>query len=59
VKITGKASGVKNSYTNTKYAKITSKKTASAIRVRGLKKGSSTLKIKVNGVTLKLKVKVK
>ncbi len=59
VKITGKASGVKNSYTNTKYAKITSKKTASAIRVRGLKKGSSTLKIKVNGVTIKLKVKVK
>ena len=32
--------------------------TASSIKVRGIKKGSTTLKIKVNGVVLKLKVKV-
>jgi subtilisin family serine protease len=59
VKIKGKASTVKNVYTNTKKAKIISAKTASTIKVKGLKKGSTTLKIKVNGVLLKLKVKVK
>ncbi len=59
VKITGKASSVKNVYTNTKTAKITSKNTATSLVVKGLKKGSTTLKVKVNGVVLKLKVKVK
>ena len=59
VKITGKASTVKNVYTNTKIAKITSKNTATTLKVKGLKKGSTTLKVKVNGVVLKLKVKVK
>lgn len=59
VKITGKAGSVKNVYINTKIAKITSKNTASTLKVKGLKKGSTTLKVKVNGVTLKLKVKVK
>lgn len=59
VKITGKASAVNNVYTNTKYAKVISKKNATTIKVKGLKKGATTLKIKVNGVVLKLKVKVK
>ncbi|MBR1731533.1 MAG: leucine-rich repeat protein, partial [Ruminococcus sp.] len=59
VKITGKASGIKNVYTNTKYAKITSAKTATTLKVKGLKKGTTTLKVKVNGVVLKLKVNVK
>ena len=59
VKITGKAKSVKNVYTNTKKAKVISKNTATTIKVKGLKKGSTTLKIKVNGVPLKLKVKVK
>lgn len=59
VKITGKAKKIDNRYTNTKYAKITSKKSASTLKIKGLKKGNTTLKIKVNGVKLKLKVKVK
>jgi uncharacterized protein YjdB len=59
VKIIGKAKGVNNKYTNTKYAKITSKKSATTLKINGLKKGSTTLKIEVNGVALKLKVKVK
>ena len=59
VKITGKASTVKNVYTNTKYAKIISAETAAKIKVKGLRKGKTTLKVKVNGVVLKLKVKVK
>lgn len=60
VKIIGKATAVSNVYTNTKTAKITSKRSASALKVKALKKGTTTLKIKVNGaVTLKLKVKVK
>ena len=59
VKITGKASSVKNVYTNTKYAKILSKNTAAVLKIKGLKKGSTALKIKVNGVILKLRVNVK
>ena len=59
VKIVGKASTVNNVYTNTKKAKIISKNSASTVKVKGLKKGSTTLKVKVNGVVLKLKVKVR
>jgi hypothetical protein len=35
------------------------RKNAKKLTVKGLKKGSTTLKIKVNGVNLKLKVTVK
>lgn len=59
VKIYGKAPGFNNKYKNTKKAKIVSKKTASKIVVKGLKRGKTTLKVVVNKVTLKLKVKVK
>ena len=60
VKLTGKASAVKNVYYNTKFAKITSKPTASKLVVKGLKIGKTTLKIKVNGsYIIKLKVVVK
>ena len=58
VTITGKASTVNNVYTNTKIAIIISKSSASTIKVKGLKKGSTTLKLRVNGFVLKLKVKV-
>lgn len=58
VKISGKAFGVNNVYKNTKIAKITSKTSAKKLTVNGLKRGSTTLKVKVNGKTLKLKVKV-
>ncbi|MBQ5398516.1 MAG: hypothetical protein IIU14_03650 [Ruminococcus sp.] len=59
VSITGKASNVKNTYKNTKIAEITSKKSAATLTVRGRKRGKTSLKIIVNGVTLRLKVKVK
>ena len=59
VKIIGKIKGVNNKYINTRLAKVTSKKSASTLTIKGLKKGNTTLKIKVSGVTLKLKVKVK
>ena len=59
VKITGKLSAIGNVYTNTKYAKVVSKKSATTIKVKGLKVGITTLKIKVNGLSLSLKVKVK
>ncbi|MCR4710490.1 MAG: S8 family serine peptidase [Clostridiales bacterium] len=58
IKITGKANGVNNVYKNTKTAKVISGKTVKTIKVKGLKKGSTTLTIKVNGVVLKLKVTV-
>lgn len=60
VKISGKAKSINNRYTNSRYAKIVSKKTSKTVSVRGLKKGTTNLKIKVNGVKiLKLKVIVK
>lgn len=59
IKITGKAATVNNVYTSTKIAKITSKNTATTIVVKGLKKGTTTLTVKVNGVALKLKATVK
>lgn len=59
VKIFGKASSIKNKYTNTKIAKVTSKNTATTLKIKGLKQGTTTLKISVNGVVLKLKVNVK
>lgn len=58
VTIKGKASGVNNKYRNTKYAKITSKKSAKKIKIRGKKKGSTKLYVTVNGKKLKLKVTV-
>lgn len=58
--LTGKAKAIKNVYTNTAIAQIISKPTAKKLKIKGLKKGTTTLKIKVNNVkTIKLKVKVK
>ena len=59
VKITGKAPGVNNKYKNTKKAKVISKKTAKKIKIKGRKKGKTTLKIRVGSTWLKVKVKVK
>ena len=59
VKISGKAKEIKIKYTNTEYAKIISKKADDSIKFKGLKKGITAVKIKVNGVkTLKLTLKV-
>ncbi|MBR2279664.1 MAG: starch-binding protein [Ruminococcus sp.] len=58
VRVSGKASGVNLKFKNTKIAKITSKKTSSKLKIKGLKKGSTTLYVTVNGKKLKLKVKV-
>lgn len=45
---------------NTKVAKIVSMANTTSIKVKALKKGTTTLKIRVNGVNvLRLKVKVK
>lgn len=60
IRISGKAKLIDNKYTNTDFARITSKKSADTITVKGLRKGTTILKVKVNGVkTLKLKVRVK
>ena len=58
VKISGKASDVNNKYTSTKVAKVTSKKSAQTVKIKGLKKGMAKVTIKVNGVSFKIKVKV-
>lgn len=59
VKISGKVHSINNKYTNTKIAKITSKKSADKLTIKGLKKGKTTLKVKVNGIkTFKIIVKV-
>lgn len=60
VEIKGKVKNIDNEYTNTHYAKIISKKSDKKIIIRGLKRGTTTLNIKVNGVkNLKLEVNVK
>ena len=60
VNLAGKAQSIDNVYVNRIYAKITSKPSSTKLKVKGLAKGTTTLKIKVNGVkTLKLKVTVK
>ena len=58
IKISGKASSVNNKYTKTKFAEVTSKKSANKIKIRGLKKGHTKLIITVNGKALAIKVKV-
>ena len=60
VKITGKGKAVNNKYssTNAKVAKVTSKASATTVKIKGLKKGTATVKIKVNGVLFAIKVKV-
>ncbi len=59
VNIIGKASTVNNVYVNTSKAKILSKKNTTKLKIKGIKKGKTTLKVKVNGVVLKLKVTVR
>lgn len=61
VKLTGKVANINNKYYNySKVAKIVSKANATSIKAKALKKGTTTLKIRVNGVNvLRLKVKVK
>ncbi|MGN0488280.1 MAG: leucine-rich repeat domain-containing protein [Ruminococcus sp.] len=58
VKISGKAKAIKNKYVHNSIAKITSDTNDSFIKIKGLKIGTTTVKIKVNGVK-KLTAKVK
>ena len=60
IKIKGKANGVKNSYASSKakVAKVTSKKDAETVKIKGLKKGDAKITLKVNGVSFKIKVNV-
>ncbi len=59
IEITGKANNINNKYSVSKTAKIISKKTSHTLKIKGIKKGKTTLKITVNGFVLKLKVTVK
>ena len=60
VRIVGKSPKFVNVYTNTPKAKVVSAPSAKVFKVKGLKKGSTIIKIKVNkAFTLKLKIKVK
>lgn len=59
VKLKGKVKDIKNVYTNTNKAKVISGRKAKNIKIKGLEYGTTTVKIKVNGVkTLKLRVHV-
>ena len=59
VRIVGKAPNTANSYSRTKYARISSRRSAARLRIVGLRKGRTTLRVRVNGVLLKLRVYVK
>ncbi|MCH5304613.1 MAG: hypothetical protein J1E41_07095, partial [Ruminococcus sp.] len=57
--IIGKVGEINNVYKSSKKAKIVSSPTASTLKIKGLAKGTTTVKVKINGVkTIKLKVKV-
>ena len=59
--ITGKAGSVDNTCKSSdkKIAKVTSKKTDQVVKIKGLKKGTAKITIKVNKVGFTFKVKVK
>ncbi len=59
VKIYRKSTNVKNTYKSTKIARVISARTAKKLKIRALRRGKTTLKIKVNGVKLSLKVVVR
>lgn len=61
IRIYGKANSIKCICINkSEIAKVISEESSNYIKVKGIKKGTTSLKIKVNGVkTLKLKVKIK
>lgn len=54
-----KAVDVNLKFKNTKIAKFTSKKTSAVLKIKGLKRGNTTIKVRINGVWRKLKVVVK
>lgn len=56
ITLTGKAPSVKLKFKNTKKAKITSKNTKSYIKVKAKKRGKTTVRVRVNGKWLRLKV---
>lgn len=58
VKLTGKSPSINNRYTNTGIAKINSGANATTLKIKGVRKGTTTLKVRVNGVKI-LNVRVK
>ena len=60
VNLSGKVFTINNVYKNTKTAKFVSGKSEmQKLKIKGLKKGKTTLSVKVNGVkTFKIKIKV-
>lgn len=59
LRIVGKAKSIDNKYINKDCAKVISPKSAETIKIKGLKKGTATLGIVVNGKKIPLKVTVK
>lgn len=59
VKIIGRAPSVKNKYKGTEKAAITAKAKADSFKIKGLKRGKTTVKVRVNGVLLKVKVRIR
>lgn len=58
ININGKAQGINNKYTNSKCAKVTSKPNATKVYIKGIKKGVSFVRLKINDTKL-ISVKVK
>ena len=56
--INGKAKSINNKYTNSKYAKVISKANATKVYIKGIKKGVSFVRVKINDTKL-ISVKVK
>lgn len=58
VDVVGKAQTVDNEYTDTEYAEIQSETNDDTVKIKAARRGKTTLKVKVNGKSLKLKVNV-
>lgn len=58
VTVKGKAADVDNVFTNTDYASFTSLENSDVLKIKGTRRGKTTVKVKVNGLVLKLKVTV-
>jgi hypothetical protein len=58
--IVGKVKSIKNKYKSSDKAKIISNPDDKVLRIKGLKKGKTSVKIRINGIkTIKIKLKIK
>ena len=56
--IEGRVAKIKNTYIGNSYVKVTGDRLSESFKIKGLKKGLSVIKVKINGNWHRLAVKV-